>query len=76
MAQQRHMLLEHSRAQQALFLDNDVWLEPGMIARMHAALNEAGCGFVGASVQGLSFLDDYREHEREPLELWERRCPP
>ena len=59
-AQQRHILLERSRAAQVLFLDNDVWLEPGMIARMHAALNEAGCGFVGAAVQGMSFLDDYR----------------
>ncbi|GAB3547040.1 glycosyltransferase family A protein [Arthrobacter tumbae] len=75
-AQQRHILLERSSAPQVLFLDNDVWLEPGMIARMHAALKEANCGFVGAAVQGLSFLDDYREHEREPLELWERGVRP
>lgn len=71
-AHQRHFLLQLSTAPEVLFLDNDVWLEPGMIARMHAALEEAGCGFVGAAVQGLSFLDDYREHELEPFELWER----
>lgn len=70
-AQQRHFLLQCSSAPEVLFLDNDVWLEPGMLARMHAALVEAGCGFVGAAVQGLSYLDDYRESELEPLELWE-----
>lgn len=70
-AQQRHFLLQHSSAPQVLFLDNDVWLEPGMIARMHTALEEAGCGFVGAAVQGLSYLDDYREQELATLELWE-----
>lgn len=75
-AQQRHFLLQCSSAPAVLFLDNDVWLEPGMIARMHAALEEAGCGFVGAAVQGLSYLDDYRDHELEPLELWERGVRP
>lgn len=75
-AQQRHFLLERSSAPEVLFLDNDVWLEPGMLLRMHAALQEAGCGFVGAAVQGLSYLDDYRKHERAPLELWKREVHP
>ena len=76
LAQQRHFLLQRSSAPEVLFLDNDVWLEPGVIARMHSALQEAGCGFVGAAVQGLSYLDDHREHEREALELWESGVHP
>lgn len=69
-AQQRHYLLERSSSPEVLFLDNDVWLEPGMVARMHAALAESGCGFVGAAVQGLSYLDDRREHQLTTLEFW------
>ncbi|SDI03367.1 Glycosyltransferase like family 2 [Arthrobacter subterraneus] len=75
-AQQRQFLLERSSAPEVLFLDNDVWLEPGMIARMHAALRDAGCGLVGAAVQGLSYLDDRREHERHSLEFWEHGVHP
>ncbi|GAB3541703.1 glycosyltransferase family A protein [Arthrobacter tecti] len=76
MAQQRQFLLERSQTQQVLFLDSDVWLEPDMLRRMSEALTSAGCGFVGAAVQGLSYLDDYREHELEPLELWEGSVEP
>ncbi|NJC21366.1 GT2 family glycosyltransferase [Arthrobacter pigmenti] len=76
MAQQRQFLLDQSRCAQVLFLDSDVWLEPDMLRRMSEALASAGCGFVGAAVQGLSYLDDYREHELEPLELWEGGVKP
>ncbi|WP_323960351.1 glycosyltransferase [Arthrobacter sp. JZ12] len=76
LAQQRQFLLELSAAPEVLFLDNDVWLEPGMLARMHEALASSGCGFVGAAVQGLSYLDDYREHELQPLELWDGPVEP
>lgn len=75
-AQQRHFLLERSGALEVLFLDNDVWLEPGTIERMQAALRQAGCGFVGAAVQGLSYLDDRREHERRALEFWDHGVKP
>ena len=63
LAQQRQRLLDAARAPFVLFLDADVWLEPGTIAGMLDALHERGGGFVGAAVQGLSYLDDRRPDE-------------
>ena len=71
LAQQRDFLLRLATAELVLFLDNDVWLEPGMLDRMTAAIREAGCGFIGAAVQGMSYLDDVRPGEQEPFELWD-----
>ena len=76
MAEHRQFLLDASSANAVLFLDDDVWLEPGMLARLHEALTELGCGFVGAAVQGLSYLDDDRPAERETFELWPGRVEP
>lgn len=76
LAEQRDFLLGVSSAPRVLYLDNDVWLEPGMLARMQQALDEAGCGFVGAAVQGLSYLDDRRPAEQQPFELWPGRPEP
>ena len=67
LAEHRQSLLERSSAPGVLFLDDDVWLEPGTLARMHDALAELDCGFVGSAVQGLSYLDDDRPHQREPF---------
>lgn len=58
LAEQRQFLLDHATARYVLFLDDDVWLEPGALARMHAAIEELGCGVVGRAVRGLSHLDD------------------
>jgi GT2 family glycosyltransferase len=63
MAEQRDFLLSRARAGRVLFLDDDVLCEPDTIARMLAALDTLGCGFVGAAPQGLSFLDDVRPSE-------------
>lgn len=71
MAEQRQFLLDRSAADSVLFLDDDVWLEPGQLARLHEALTELGCGFVGMAVQGLSHLDDDRPAEREAFEPWD-----
>lgn len=70
LAQQRQHLLEAAGSPLVLFLDNDVWLEPDMLRRMVNALAEAECGFVGAAVQGLSYLADRRPLEQQPFELW------
>jgi GT2 family glycosyltransferase len=70
MAEHRQHLLDLARAPQVLFLDNDVWLEPGALARMSAALVSLGCGFVGMAVQGLSYLHDDRPGERVTFEPW------
>lgn len=76
LAHQRQFLLEQARTGKILFLDSDVWLEPDMLRRMSEALSSAKCGFIGAAVQGLSYLDDYRGHELEPLELWQGGVEP
>lgn len=70
LAEHRSYLLGLADAPTVLFLDNDVWLEPGALERMSRALRAAGCGFVGSAVQGLSYLDDSRPHERAGLTLW------
>ncbi len=69
-AEQRQFLLGLSSAAHVLFLDDDVWLEPGMVARLCEARRSWGCGFVGAAVQGLSYLADDRPHERAVFEPW------
>ena len=70
LAQQRDSLLQTATAPEVLFLDDDVWLEPGSLARLHRALGELECGFVGSAVQGLSFIDQVRPQERTTFELW------
>jgi glycosyltransferase involved in cell wall biosynthesis len=70
LAQQRAFLLSRSTARYVLYLDDDVWLEPGCVARLRAALQALGCGFVGAAVQGLSYLDDVRPHHTAVFEQW------
>jgi GT2 family glycosyltransferase len=71
LAEQRQFLLDQATAPYALFLDDDVWLEPGALERMHSAIVQLGCGFVGEAVQGLSYLGDDRPAEREMFELWD-----
>ncbi|GAA4023794.1 glycosyltransferase family A protein [Allokutzneria multivorans] len=70
LAQQRAFLLAGGRAPHVLFLDDDVWLEPGTLARLHKAITLLRCGFVGSAVQGLSYVDDVRPGELEPYEEW------
>jgi GT2 family glycosyltransferase len=70
LAEQRQFLLDRADAPYVLFLDDDVWLEPGALERMHTAIGQLGCGLVGQAVQGLSHLDDDRPSEREAFELW------
>lgn len=69
-AEHRQFLLESSGAPYVLFLDDDVWLEPGLLPRLHAAIVELGCGFVGSAVQGLSYLGDERADELDTFSPW------
>lgn len=71
LAEHRQFLLDHAEAAAVLFLDDDVWLEPGSVARMLDALRTLGCGFVGSAVQGLSYLQDRRPHETAVFERWD-----
>ena len=64
MAEQRQFLLDCARGRQALFLDDDVILEPDLLARLVAALERHRCGFVGSAVIGLSYDGDVRPHQQ------------
>ncbi|WP_230673976.1 glycosyltransferase family 2 protein [Rathayibacter sp. Leaf248] len=76
LAEQRQYLLSLSTAPAVLFLDDDVWLEPGTLLRLHEALERLGCGFVGSAVQGLSYLQDERPHEQTAFEPWDDGVQP
>ncbi|GAA4892936.1 glycosyltransferase family 2 protein [Actinomycetospora straminea] len=70
MAEQRAFLLSCAVAPAVLYLDDDVWLEPGALARLHRALGELRCGMVGAAMQALGHADDRRPGEVTSFEPW------
>jgi GT2 family glycosyltransferase len=70
MAEQRDFLLSHARSHYALFLDDDLVLEPDVVRRMLATMLAEKCGFVGCAPIGLSYVGDVRPAE-ERLELWD-----
>lgn len=70
MAEQRDFLLSHVRSPYALFLDDDLVLEPDVVRRMLGTILEERCAFVGCAPIGLSFVGDVRPDE-ERLELWD-----
>lgn len=76
LAEQRAFLLDQSAARYVLYLDDDVWLEPGTLTRMLTAIEELGCGFVGNAVHGLSYLDDVRPRTHRHYEQWRGRPTP
>lgn len=68
-AEQRDFLLRQASAHAVLFLDDDVYMEHSVIARMLGALEREQCGFVGAFPVGLSFRDDVRPAQQH-IEFW------
>ncbi|GAA2749043.1 glycosyltransferase family 2 protein [Amnibacterium kyonggiense] len=75
-AEHRAFLLEQATAEYVLFLDDDVWPEPGLLATLHRAIEELGCGLVGSAQQGLSYLEDVRPHEQAPFTAWSEGVRP
>ncbi len=75
LAEHRQFLFEQARAPYALFLDDDLVLEPEVLERMVRAIEEERCGFVGCGLIGLSFADDVRPHEHA-VEFWEGPVEP
>ncbi len=69
LAEQRQFLLDRATAPYVLFLDDDVILEPDLIARLIAAIRRERCGFVGSAVIGLSYLHDERP-EQQAIAFW------
>lgn len=75
MAEQRQFLLDQATAPYVLFSDDDLIFEPDAIERLHTAITEEGCGFVGSCVPGFTFIDDVRPHQ-QAIEFWEGRVEP
>ncbi|MDP9389100.1 MAG: glycosyltransferase family 2 protein [Actinomycetota bacterium] len=75
LAEHRQFLLSRARSPYALFLDDDVLIEPDLVGRMLGAIRAERCGFVGSAVIGLSYLDDVRPHEQD-IELWDGPVTP
>jgi GT2 family glycosyltransferase len=71
LAEHRDFLLRQATAPYVLFLDDDVWLDPGALSRMRAAIDELACGFVGAALHGMSYMDDVRPDELAAFEEWD-----
>jgi len=68
--EQRQFLLEQAIAPYVLFLDDDVLLEPWVLALLLHTLRQEGCGFVGNPLVGPSYIDDVRPEEQAPFEPW------
>jgi GT2 family glycosyltransferase len=75
MAEHRQHLLDRAVAPYALFLDDDIVLEPDCVARMLRALRDADCGFVGCAPIGLSYSRDERPDE-QAVEFWDGPVEP
>jgi glycosyltransferase involved in cell wall biosynthesis len=75
MAEQRDFLLSRASAPLVLYLDDDLILEPFVLALLVEALRSEGCGFVGSACIGLSFIEDVRPHEQEVV-FWEGPVQP
>jgi len=75
MAQQRQFLLEQCNGPFALFLDDDLMLEPFVVANMRKVIMQQQCGFVGCAVIGLSFEHDVRPHQ-QAIEMWHTPVQP
>ncbi|MEZ2391495.1 DUF2795 domain-containing protein [bacterium RCC_150] len=76
MAEHRQFMLEQADAENVLFLDDDVWLEPDSLKLLDEALDQLGCGFVGMAPQGLSYLSDKRPDQAKTFSPWEGRVEP
>lgn len=70
MAEQRQYLLEQARVPYALFLDDDLILEPYVLKLMLETIEREACGFVGSAAIGLSYLNDVRPLQ-QAIEFWD-----
>lgn len=68
-AEQREYLLERASSEAVLYLDDDVYMEPWVLGRLYATLQQEKCGFVGAFPAGLSFSNDLRP-DQQKIEYW------
>ncbi len=69
-AEQRDFLLQRATADSVLYLDDDVLMEPWVVAKLLEVLREQNCAFAGAFPAGLSWRDDVRPHQ-QIVDFWE-----
>lgn len=69
-AEQREFLFSRAQAPAVLYLDDDVLMEPWVVAALHDALLTQNCGFVGAFPAGLSYINDVRPTQ-QAVEFWD-----
>jgi len=74
-AEQRDFLLRQATASAVLYLDDDVFMEPDVVARLLTTLQREGCGFVGMFPSGLSFREDVRP-QQQLVEYWDGPVQP
>jgi len=75
-AEQRQFLLEQASAPYILFLDDDVLMEPWVLALLLNTIQEEKCGFVGNPLIGLSYINDIRPEEHRMFNPWPGRVQP
>jgi glycosyltransferase involved in cell wall biosynthesis len=75
LAEQRQFLLDCATAAYVLFLDDDLILEPWVVALLRQAIQQENCGFVGSGIIGLSFVDD-RRPQQQAVEFWQGTVQP
>jgi glycosyltransferase involved in cell wall biosynthesis len=75
LAEQRQFLLEQVTATYALYLDDDLILEPWVVQNLLTTIQTEQCGFVGSAVIGLSFRSDVRPHQ-QTIEFWDGPVQP
>ena len=69
-SEQRQFLLDLATAPYALFIDDDLILEPFVVEQMLTSMQKESCSFVGSAVIGLSFINDVRLQEQK-IEFWD-----
>jgi hypothetical protein len=69
-AEQRDFLLRQAYADQVLYLDDDVFMEPWVLQKLVDVLRAQRCGFVGAFPAGLSWRNDVRP-QQQIVEFWD-----
>lgn len=74
-AEQRAFLLDRAQSPHVLYLDDDVFMEPWVLAKLLETLRTAGGAFVGAFGAGLSFLHDIRP-DQQTIEYWDGPVEP
>jgi GT2 family glycosyltransferase len=74
-AEQRDFLLKEAQAETILYLDDDVFMEPWVLARLYETLIMQQCAFVGAFPAGLSYRDDVRPAQQK-IEYWTGKVQP